>query len=301
MLADAEKMLTKAHAEAVEKFLTANAIDRKSISVIGFHGQTVLHKPEARLTIQIGDGPALAKRLRLPVAYDFRAADVAAGGEGAPLVPVYHRALAENLDVKKPLAVVNIGGVANITFIDGTRDPIAFDTGPGNAPIDDLVRARTKEAQDLDGKLGAKGKVDESAVAGVLADPFFARTPPKSLDRAAFASLPLADLSLKDAVATATATVAASIARALKHLPQKPGTIIVVGGGAHNPTLMAMLRERIAAKLLSGKDVGWAIDWIEAEAFAYLAVRTLKGLPLTFPTTTGVPRAMTGGVVARPD
>jgi anhydro-N-acetylmuramic acid kinase len=299
-LAEAEELITRAHAEAIESLVAKNKIAKSKIAIVGFHGQTVLHRPKARLTIQIGDGQALAKRVSMPVAYDFRAADVAAGGEGAPLVPVYHRALAENLDVPKPVAVVNIGGVANITFIDGAHDPIAFDTGPGNAPIDDLVRARADAAHDLDGKLAAKGEVHEDIVARVLADPFFALPPPKSLDRAAFASLPLASLSIEDAAATATATVAASIARALDHLPVKPATVIIVGGGARNATLMSMLRQRLHITLLRGGDVGWASDAIEAQAFAYLAVRTLKGLPLTFPTTTGVPRAMTGGVVARP-
>jgi anhydro-N-acetylmuramic acid kinase len=299
-LAAAEALVTRAHAEAVEGFVAKNKIEESKVAIVGFHGQTVLHRPKARLTVQIGDGKALAKRLKLAVAYDFRAADVAAGGEGAPLVPVYHRALAENLDVRRPVAVVNIGGVANITFIDGARDPIAFDTGPGNAPIDDLVRARTGAAHDLDGKLAAKGEVHEAIVARVLADPFFARQPPKSLDRAAFASLPLASLSIEDAAATATATVAASIARALDHLPMKPATIIAVGGGARNATLMSMLGRRLGTALLRGDDVGWSADAIEAQAFAYLAVRTLKGLPLTFPTTTGVARAMPGGVVATP-
>jgi anhydro-N-acetylmuramic acid kinase len=298
-LAEAEALVTRAHAEAVEDFVAKNKIEKSMVAIVGFHGQTVLHRPKARLTIQIGDGKALAKRLKLAVAYDFRAADVAAGGEGAPLVPAYHRALVENLDVPKPVAVVNIGGVANITFIEGRRDPIAFDTGPGNAPIDDLVRARTGAAHDLDGKLAAKGRVDESIIARVLADPFFALQPPKSLDRAAFASLPLANLSIEDAAATATAIVAASIARGLDHLSARPATIVIVGGGARNATLMSMLRKRSGATVLRGDDVGWSADAIEAQAFAYLAVRTLKGLPLTFPTTTGVPCAITGGVVAR--
>jgi anhydro-N-acetylmuramic acid kinase len=299
-LAEAEALVTRAHAEAIEDFVAKNKIEKSKVAIVGFHGQTVLHRPQARLTVQIGDGKTLAKRLGLPVAYDFRAADVAAGGEGAPLVPVYHRALAENLDVPKPVVVVNIGGVANLTFIDGARDPVAFDTGPGNAPIDDLMRARTGAAHDLDGKLAAKGQVEKSIVARVLADPFFAMPPPKSLDRAAFASLPLANLSIEDAAATATAVVAASIVRALDHLSKKPATIIIVGGGARNATLMSMLQQRLGATVLRGDDVGWSADAIEAQAFAYLAVRTLKGLPLTFPTTTGVPRAITGGVVAKP-
>lgn len=300
-LAEAEALVTRAHAEAIEDFVAKNKIEKSKIAIVGFHGQTVLHRPKARLTVQIGDGKALARMLKLAVAYDFRAADVAAGGEGAPLVPAYHRALVENLNVPKPVAVVNIGGVANITFVDGSRDPIAFDTGPGNAPIDDLVRARTGAAHDLDGKLAAKGEVNESIVARVLADPFIARQPPKSLDRGAFASLPLASLSTEDAAATATAIVAASIARGLDHLPAQPATIVIVGGGARNRTLMSMLRQRLGAMVLRGGDVDWSSDAIEAQALAYMAVRTLKGLPLTFPTTTGVAQAMPGGVVATPE
>jgi len=301
-LAAAEAMITATHAEAIEGLLSEHAVARQAVAIVGFHGQTVLHRPQARLTVQIGDGKELARRLKLAVAYDFRAADVAAGGEGAPLVPVYHRALAENLDVPKPLAVVNIGGVANLTWIAAGRDPVAFDTGPGNAPIDDLVRARTGAAHDLDGRLAAKGRADEAIVARVLADPFFAKKPPKSLDRAAFASLPLAGLSVEDATATATAVTAASIARAIEHLPAPPATIVVTGGGARNTTLMSMLKQRLAARVLRGDNVGWWSDAIEAQAFAYLAVRVLKGLPLTFPTTTGAPRPLTGGVVvAKPD
>jgi len=297
---EAEKMITAAHAEAVETFLSENAIAPHTVAAIGFHGQTVLHRPKARLTVQIGDGEVLAARLKLPVACDFRAADVAAGGEGAPLAPAYHRALAQNLDVKKPIAVVNIGGVSNITFLDGERDPLAFDAGPGNAPIDDFIRARSGASHDADGALAAKGKVDEGVIARVLAELFFAAPPPKSLDRAAFARLPLEYHSLEDGAATATATVAAAIVRAFDHLPRRPASLIVVGGGTRNLTLLAMLRARAGATVLRGDDVGWRPDSIEAEAFAYLAVRALKGLPLSFPTTTGVPKPTTGGIIVKP-
>jgi anhydro-N-acetylmuramic acid kinase len=298
VLAEAEKAVTDAHAEAVAAFLAANKIEHRQIAIVGFHGQTVLHKPEARLTVQIGDGAALARRIGLPVACDFRAADVAMGGEGAPLVPVFHRALARGLN-ENPLAVVNIGGVANITYLDGDADPIAFDTGPGNAPIDDLMCARRGVERDEGGALAAQGKVNEQAVARLLTDPFFAKKPPKSLDRAAFAKLALDALSDEDAAGTATAIVAASIAGAFDHLPKKPQMIVVAGGGAHNPTLLKMLRARLAAPVKTANEIGWNADAIEAQAFAFLAIRTLKGLPLTFPTTTGAPKPMTGGVIAR--
>ena len=300
VLREAEALITRAHAEAVEIFLAHNKLVSKDLAVIGFHGQTVLHRPQNRLTVQLGDGAALAKRLGIRVVFDFRAADVAADGQGAPLVPVFHRALAQALDLPRPLAIVNIGGVANVTYLDGDSDPIAFDTGPGNAPIDDLVHARTGESFDRDGKLAARGKVHEKIVAKTLADPYFRLRPPKSLDREQFARLPLDTLSTEDAAATATAFVAASVAKAQDHLPKPPANWIVAGGGARNPALIAMLREQLVGKVLRADEIGWASDALEAQAFAYLAVRSLRSLPITFPTTTGAPTPMTGGVVVEP-
>jgi anhydro-N-acetylmuramic acid kinase len=300
VLAEAEALVTRAHTEAVEEFVSSNKIQKNGITIVGFHGQTVLHRPHERLTVQIGDGSALAKHIAMPVVYDFRAADVAAGGEGAPLVPVYHRALARKLKAKQPLVIVNIGGVANATYLDGNADPIAFDTGPGNAPIDDLMRVRVGKKIDFDGKFAARGKIDEAIVKRVLKDSFFLKNPPKSLDRATFSDFSLESLSGEDAAATATAIVAASIAKAFDYFPKKPSTVVVVGGGAKNPTLMSMLQSRIGMPITSAKDIGWQVDAIEAQAFAYLAVRTLKGLPLTFPTTTGVTKPLTGGVIVKP-
>jgi len=300
LMAETEKTITGVHAEAVEAFLADNKIDRSQIAIVGFHGQTVLHKPEARLTVQIGDGAMLARKLALPVAYDFRAADTAAGGQGAPLVPVFHRALAESFTEARPLAVLNIGGVANITYLDDGSDPIAFDTGPGNAPIDDLMRARNGHTHDAEGGFAAKGKADENIVAQILSNPFFAKTPPKSLDRAAFARLPLDQLGLEDAAATATAIVAASVAKALALLPKKPAMLIVAGGGARNATLLDMLRKRANVPVKTANEIGWTGDALEAQAFAFLAIRSLKGLPITFPATTGVAKPLTGGVIARP-
>jgi anhydro-N-acetylmuramic acid kinase len=299
-LRKAEKLVTKAHLEAVRAFSSGHKVPLKDIAVVGFHGQTVLHRPRQRLTVQLGDGPGLALRLGVPVVHDFRAADVAAGGEGAPLVPVYHRALARTLDLPRPLAVVNVGGVANVTYLDGEADPIAFDTGPGNAPIDDIARARIGEPCDRDGRFAALGSVDEETVAKVLTNSYFHAPAPKSLDRATFARLPLDHLSNEDAAATATAVVAASIAFARDLLPKPPAFWIIAGGGAHNPALISMLRDRIAARVVRASDVGWSIDALEAQAFAFLAVRSLRGLPLTFPTTTGVAKPMTGGALAEP-
>jgi anhydro-N-acetylmuramic acid kinase len=303
VLAEADRLVTAAHGEAVADFVAEHGIHA---DIIGFHGQTVLHRPERRLTVQIGDGDALARLTGIPVAYDFRAADVAAGGQGAPLVPVFHRALAADLDRPWPLMILNIGGVANITYLRGgagTADPIACDTGPGNALIDDFVRARTGAAFDAGGEAAAGGRVDQAWLARALAHPFFAAPPPKSLDRNAFARfVPVLDeLSLQDGAATLAAFTAAAIARIVPHLPQPPRSVIVAGGGARNRTMMRMLGERLApATVETAEAVDWSADALEAQAFAFLAARHLRGLPITFPGTTGVARAMTGGVIAKP-
>jgi anhydro-N-acetylmuramic acid kinase len=302
VLAEAEDFVTRVHAETVEAFLEAENIDRADVAVVGFHGQTVLHKPASRLTVQIGDGAALARRLGMPVAYDFRAADVAAGGQGAPLVPVFHQALARSITRPHPIAVLNVGGVANVTFVNG-GDPVACDTGPGNALIDDFMRARTGAPLDRDGDEASRGTVDEGFVERVLAHAFFDQTCPKSLDRNAFAfaNMGLPDFTVANGAATLSALTAASVARVVKRLPEPPRSWIVAGGGARNPTLMKMLSDRLAPAIVETADaVGWSSQSIEAQAFAYLAVRTQQGLPITFPLTTGVHEPMTGGIVARP-
>jgi anhydro-N-acetylmuramic acid kinase len=305
-LAEAEALVTRSHAEAVEAFLAANGMAASDVAVVGFHGQTVLHDPRRRLTVQLGQGDALAGRLGIPVVYDFRAADVAAGGQGAPFVPVFHRAMVRLLDQAGPIAVLNIGGVANLTYIDGEAELIACDIGPGNALIDDFVRLRTGSPHDDDGRAAAAGKVDEDAVEHILAHPFFAKPPPKSLDRNAFhhwiaADARMAGKRLEDGAATLTALTAGAIARSIGLLPRPPRSFIVAGGGIRNPVLMRMLTQRLATASVQAADaVGWSADALEAQGFAYLAVRSLNGLPLSFPTTTGVPRPMTGGVLARP-
>ncbi len=300
VLADAEQLVTRAHAEAVENFLRTNTISRTDIDVVGFHGQTVLHRPERKLTVQIGNGPALSKTLGLPVVFDLRAADVAAGGQGAPLVPVYHRALVKSLNKDGPTVVVNIGGVANITYIDGDT-LIACDTGPGNALLDDFMLRRTGEAVDRDGQTAARGRVDQNWIEQALSSPFFNARPPKSLDRNDFAALTIDGMSTEDGAATLTAFTTASIAMIAPMLPHVPANWIVVGGGASNPVLMRMFGERLAsASVARGSDLGWSGDAIEAQAFAFMAVRSLKRLPLTFPGTTGVLVPLTGGVLAKP-
>jgi anhydro-N-acetylmuramic acid kinase len=305
VVGEAEAMTTSLHARAVDRFLTANGIDRDAIDVVGFHGQTVLHRPKEKLTVQLGDGAALARAVGIAVVFDFRAADVAAGGHGAPMVPVFHRALARPLERPHPIAVLNLGGVANITFVDG-GDPIACDTGPANALIDDFMRSRSGAARDQDGLAAAAGRVDAQAVARLLAHPFFAAPPPKSLDRNDFRAwvaehAGLAAKSTEDGAATLTMLTAASVARVTAVLPRAPASWIVGGGGARNPTLMRMLAERLhPARVESADRIGWSADALEAQAFAFLAVRSLKGMPLTFPSTTGAPYPMPGGVLAKP-
>ncbi|MGE3645161.1 MAG: anhydro-N-acetylmuramic acid kinase [Beijerinckiaceae bacterium] len=299
-VAEAELMVDARHAEALGKFLARHSIARESIDVIGFHGQTVLHRPEMRLTVQIGNGAALAKAVHTPVVYDMRAADVAAGGQGAPLAPAYHRALVGSADVFGPVAVVNIGGVANVTLVGGRNDdPVAFDTGPGNALVDDLMAERTGAAFDADGAAAAGGTIDERILGELLDHAYFRQPWPKSLDRNDFSGSPVAGLATEDAAATLTAFTARSIALALGHMEEKPRLAVICGGGAKNKTLMSELR-RMPCEVKTADQMGWSSEAMEAEAFAYLAVRSLKGLPLSWPTTTGVPRAMTGGVKADP-
>ena len=302
VLAEAEAFVTRAHVETIQQFLAAERIHRSSIDIVGFHGQTVLHKPAARLTVQIGRGDEVARRVGIPVACDFRQADIMAGGQGAPLVPVFHQAIARDLDRPHPIVVVNVGGVANITFVDG-GDPVACDTGPGNALIDDFMRARTGAPLDRDGDQAARGVVDEGFVARMLEHPFFGAPCPKSLDRNAFAftNIGLPDFTVANGAATLSALTAASLARIVPHLPQTPRSWIVAGGGSFNPTLMRMLAERLAPATVETADkVGWSREALEAQAFAFLAARTVKGLPITFPKTSGAPRPLTGGLVEQP-
>src|SRR4051794_17617188 len=301
ILAEAERAVTIAHAEAIAAFTSQNHIPREDVDIVGFHGQTVLHRPAEKLTVQIGDAAALAKAIRVPVMHDFRAADVAAGGQGAPFVPVYHRALAQSLGREGPLAVVNIGGVSNITYIDGPDILIACDTGPGNALLDDFVFRTISKPFDCEGRLAAQGTADGAWVNRALQHPFFALPPPKSLDRNDFAALELRDVSPADGAATLTAFTAAAVARIVTLLPKPPQSWIVAGGGARNHTMLRMLRERVAPATVEAADaLGWSADAIEAQAFGFLAARGLKGLPLSYPATTGVPMPMTGGVIARP-
>jgi len=298
---DAERVVTDAHAAAVSAFLSENGMKPGDIDVIGFHGQTILHRPDQHLTVQIGDGPALAAATGCDVVYDFRDADVAAGGQGAPFVPVYHLALAGFSGLDLPVVIVNLGGVGNVTYLSADAPPLAFDTGPANAMLDDWVSARAGIPYDDGGRLSAAGRVDQAALTELLGNPYFSAKPPKSLDRNDFSAAPISSLSLQDGAATLAAFTAETVARAARWFAQPPRQWIVVGGGANNPTLLSKLQERAGAPVTTGSALGWSGDHVEAQAFAYLAVRSLHGLPLTFPTTTGVPEPMTGGKLARSD
>ncbi|HTV33772.1 MAG TPA: anhydro-N-acetylmuramic acid kinase [Methylocella sp.] len=297
-LARAEALVTRRHAEAVEDFLIEESISRATIDLIGFHGQTVLHRPEKHLTVQIGDGVGLACRLKIPVAFDFRAADVAEGGQGAPLVPVFHRALVTAAGFTEPVVVINIGGVANLTFVAPGEPPLAFDTGPGNALIDDLMQERLGLAFDPDGVTALQGMIHNQILEELLAHPYFAAPPPKSLDRNDFSRHPVAALSAEDAAATLTAFTAASLARAFVYLPESPSAAVLCGGGACNKALLRELANRLPCRLVLAETLGWSSEAMEAQAFAYLGVRRLKKLPITFPTTTGVDQPLPGGILA---
>lgn len=288
-----EKEITELHADVVRSLLTRCGLQARDVDLIGFHGQTISHAPEQRFTCQLGDGDLLARLTDIQVINEFRAADVKAGGQGAPMVPVYHQAIAHSL--QKPVAFLNIGGVANVTYVGARGELIAFDTGPGNALIDDWMLRKAGQKCDLGGATAAQGKVDEAIVQQLMAHGFFTAPAPKSLDRNAFISGVWKDLSLEDAAATLTAFTAASVVAARNLLPTPAQTWIVAGGGRLNETLMRMLAEKLAVRVMSIDDMGLNGDAIEAEAFGYLAVRSLRGLALSFPETTGVPEPMVGG------
>lgn len=297
VLAEAERIVTDAHAMAIAEWWKENPSIKPDL--IGFHGQTVFHAPERGMTVQIGSGTVLAERIGVPVVFDFRAADVAAGGGGAPFVPAYHRALVARAGIEGSVVVVNIGGVANITRINADGSILAGDTGPGNALIDDFVGARTGAAFDRDGALGAGGTVDENALSALMADPWFDVPFPKSLDRDAFSPDPVSGLTNENGVATLASFTASTIATAIL-ATGGADTIIVAGGGAHNPVILGALAERVGKPVLKASELGWDGDFIEAQAFAYLAARSLSGLPLSYPETTGVARPMPGGILVRP-
>jgi anhydro-N-acetylmuramic acid kinase len=292
------RSLTDAHAGSISALLGQFPEFKERIRLVGLHGHTVLHAPRQRRTLQIGDGARLAAATGFDVVFDFRSADVAAGGEGAPLAPLYHRALCR--DIEGPVAVLNIGGISNVTWIGGDDDdPVAFDTGPGNALLDDWVAGTTGLDCDRDGQVSAAGRVDADVLAALLRNPYFAAPPPKSLDRLDFANDAVRGLSPGDGAATLARFTAEAIARGVAHLPSRPVRWLVTGGGRRNPTIMEGLREALGVPVDPVEAVGWDGDALEAQAFAFLAVRSVRGLPLSVPTTTGVPVPTTGGRLSR--
>ena len=302
VLADAEQMITDTHCEAIAVLLEKARAAHMDIEVIGFHGQTVIHKPKDNMTVQIGLPQKIANRFKLPVVADFRAADMLAGGQGAPLVPVMHLALAKMAKLMLPCSIVNIGGVGNVTLISRDENLAAFDTGPGNALINDLMEKRTGAVLDEGGQTAARGEVDEQVLQQLLKDPYFNLPSPKSLDRDHFKyALELVkDLSTENAAATLTAFTAASLAIGLRSAQEKLQKVVVAGGGAHNPILIKELKKRTNLDVVTADALGWSADSLEAQAFAYLAVRSMRELPLTFSGTTGVAQPTTGGVIFQP-
>ncbi|WP_170752717.1 anhydro-N-acetylmuramic acid kinase [Ruegeria lacuscaerulensis] len=295
----AAELVTVAHAEALSEF--------DEIDLIGFHGQTLAHEPRGRGTLQVGDGDGLTQALGVPVVWDFRSDDVAMGGEGAPLAPFFHFACAKWIGATEPLCFLNLGGVGNLTYVDPSFDGpeapgalLAFDTGPANAPVDDLMQARLGLPMDRDGALARQGSVEAGALELFLSEPFFRKMPPKSLDRNDFAEMIrlVQELSDADAVATLTGMCAAGVMQGMEHCPKPPARVLVTGGGRRNPVLMDMLRAGLDCAVEPVETVGLDGDMLEAQAFAYLAVRVARGLPTSCPGTTGVSALVGGGVVS---
>jgi anhydro-N-acetylmuramic acid kinase len=299
---DVAREVTEAHAAAVAELLRRAGLGTGDVGVIGFHGHTILHRPNQGRTWQIGDGALLARATGIDVVADFRSADIAAGGQGAPLAPLYHAALCGGM--AKPVCVLNLGGIANLTWIGDagigeTENVIAFDTGPGNALLDDWALLHTGRPFDEGGVLAAAGTVDAAVLEALLAHPHFGRPPPKSLDRLDFDCLPPGSLSAADGAATLVAFTCTAVALAVSCLPAPPARWLVTGGGRHNPTLMAGLAHALDEPVDAAEAVGWDGDAIEAQAFAFLAVRSLRGLPLSLPSTTGAAMPVPGGTLHR--
>lgn len=297
----AARVVEAAHLELLAEF--------EPVDLIGFHGQTLAHAPRAQGTLQVGDGSLLAAALNTKVVWDFRSSDVDMGGEGAPLAPFYHFACAKWIGAQAPVVFLNLGGVGNLTYVDPSFDApenngalLAFDTGPANAPVNDLLLARRGLPFDEDGKIAAGGQVEHGALELFLAELYFSRLPPKSLDRNDFEEMIalVNELNDEDAAATLTAMCAAGVAEAMRHCPTPPARVLVTGGGRHNPVLMKMLDVSLDCPVVAVESVGLDGDMLEAQAFAYLAARVVKGLPTSCPGTTGVRAAVGGGVISAP-
>ncbi|HEY9217036.1 MAG TPA: anhydro-N-acetylmuramic acid kinase [Phenylobacterium sp.] len=304
IFAEAERVVAEEHFAAADEFLRANGLAWGDLDLIAMHGQTVLHeRPTVQRvgrTVQLGDGALLARMIGRPVAFDFRTADVAVGGEGAPLAPIYHLARMRASRLAAPAAALNLGGVANITVWTGGEEMVAFDTGPANGMIDLLMQARGAGRYDPGGRNAAAGTVDETILQGLLQHPYFSAPPPKSLDRFDFSLEAVADLSLQDAAATLVAFTAEALRLGFEQVDVQPSVLVACGGGRHNPVLMRAIAERLPFPLEPAEALGWRGDSIEAEACAFLGARCAQGLPISFPSTTGVKQPMTGGRIVQP-
>ena len=294
-----ERDLTMKHAEAVFSLLDKSGLKYSDIGVVGFHGQTIFHDPANKITCQIGDGKLLANTLGIVVINDFRSNDVKNGGEGAPLTPIFHFAVSNSLE--RPLCILNLGGIANVTWIGSDGRFLAFDTGPANAPIDDWIYKHRLGMMDKDGTIARSGKVNKNILARLLMDDYFSRDIPKSLDRNYFNSSLIESLSVPDGAATLTSFSAAAVGLGLRFFPETPCRWLVTGGGRHNSAMMLALRSLLATLVEPVENVGWNGDSLEAQAFAYLAVRSILNLPISFPKTTGVQVPVTGGTRHNPE
>jgi len=301
-IAEAREVIHSAHIDLLSRF--------DDVDLIGFHGQTLAHDPKGRGTHQMGDGEVLAQALGVPVVWDFRSADVALGGEGAPLAPFYHFACAKRIQAERPVAFLNLGGVGNITLVDPRKETpqepgalLAFDTGPANAPINDLMAERRGLDCDLDGKIAANGRVEDGALELFLAESYFRKMPPKSLDRDDFSLMMdlVRELSDADAAATMTAMAAAAVMQGIEHCPSLPSRLLVTGGGRKNPVMMKMLQAGLDCPVEAIETAGLDGDMLEAQAFAFLAMRVARGLPTSAPSTTGVAAAVGGGQKSLPE
>lgn len=299
-LGRAPEVILQTHIEALK--------DYDGVALVGFHGQTLAHDPRGRGTHQAGDGAALAEALACDVVWDFRSADVALGGEGAPLAPFFHWACAKWVGAEEPLCFLNLGGVGNLTWVDPRKtrpeDPgalLAFDTGPANAPLNDLMQQRRSVGFDKDGGLARQGRVEDGALELFLDEPFFRRMPPKSLDRDDFSLMLdlVRELDDADAAATMTGMAATAVMVGMEHCPAPPARVLVTGGGRKNPVMMQMLSVGLDCPVEPVESVGLDGDMLEAQAFAYLAVRVARGLPTSAPGTTGVAAPIGGGQISR--
>jgi len=304
IFAQAEEIVDSAHIEAVQQFIKTHSLESDEIDLIGYHGQTILHRPpdgkNKGQTLQLGNGNRVANMLKLDTVYDFRSNDMVQGGQGAPLAPVFHRALVKTAQLEGVTGILNVGGVSNITIISKDGTLVATDCGPGNGPLDSWMSQNNAGSYDKDGRASMAGTADFALVERWLKREFFEKPVPKSADRWDFDVLDqMQVLSLENGAATLTVFTAMAIKDTLSKMQQTTDNIVVCGGGRLNPTFMLALKEQNIGDIRSAENIGWQGDDIEAQAFAFLAARHVNDLPLSYPTTTGVSEAVTGGILAK--